>query len=652
MLRHQFQLWDEDTYESMQNFPLHYFDTSPVIYLPISSSTSEQFLVAIQADGVIFSVSPNLHKIQSRKELNDADEHCIVALSTVHKAELCVVVWDSTAQFYFAHFLKAEHYEFRVLGKAKLSAPDPALFLCGAAHLGSLLFIVWSDGTVQYYKSSNGEGMILVEAFKLTGLDFGAMGRTVKTEDLRSLSYGVSVCSTLNSDGIVCILGPEFETTKIKYILLDTRSSLIQESRVLDHSITVKAPLKMSPVVSKKGSFCLYLGETDFGEKTVKISPSTLATRVGIHHPSRKRKLNEEENNISLTKANQRESVILSQPTWIEYVSSSQSGSSNPLKISKKANLVQKGKECGSLMDQDLHVKVAGLMERLKSSIHASYHDPGLFEDALDVLQLQKSNGAILLVDFAGHVAEYIASVTKNWTHLHQMLELINLSTLESCPSLPGALLDAFEYGFFTQVMSNQQEMGTELLTSLLHRLFGKVTNPVEVIEQARMLSRMKTKLESEIAILEQTIGNKTDGVQIGALKWKILAFDGFNCSEILLHSLISQPLSQSSFQLIMRALDRQEIKQLMVYLSKWFKILLKEYSVPEKVTGMEVVCRIPVFQRVLDWLSTVLSFHMNVILAEEDLHSILTEIDELLKDFKTKTDEKGTNIELPSVCL
>ena len=628
-MSHRFHVWDAATVEDMVSFPLHRFDTPPIAFVPIHSSSGERFVVSVEADGNISCVSPRIHTIHSSVHLVDEDDskEAILSALAVHQAELCLVLWCAASYQYTAHFLRAQHAKMIPIGAAPLASPDPSSCLCGVAHLGAAVCAVWSEGDVHYYTPPKKAqaGLVLSRTYKLNGFDFLAMKRRAGTEDLRKLAGGLSVCSHLNVPGVICIMGPQSETLKLKYVVLDVAAGVVRESGILDPLCIVDAPLKMVPDFSTSGMFCLFVGEEQKGGvHRMKLTPTTLATRIGIK--SRKRKMSEttEMHDGDAAENTAEVDAILQHPEWSQHLNAPKARKKSRLTRRTLKKICRIGQEMNGKISPDVESfdkRMMKCVKNLHEALEVQQYRIDLADEVMHLLKEWKDSQTVLLLDIPGITSEWISTCSHNWTFLRDLFSIAPPRSLNSCPHLPTRLLEAHQFDLFAMLLANVEEIHSDQMSHLLPEVLHHSIKPQGLTAQANALDRIHASLRRTLEDVETMEDVPKDEYE--RLKWHIAAVQRFSMMEILLHSVVACPMDRSELQSPLEMLDRPQLRCIMLYLQKWFRILYAEMVAPSAIESVEGIRRLPSMQNIIDWLSTILTFHTATILSDTSLHQV-----------------------------
>lgn len=622
MQGHKFVVWDTEAFEAMKPFPLQQFDTPPVAFLRIGDANDDHFFVALEANGKASSLSPSVFQIHCVLNLVDDDiqEETILAGIAFHHKELCLVLWDATIGSYTAHFLKTCRTALTHIGKALLNAPDPSLVLCGLSHLGNALFVVWSDGSMQHYKPIEG-GLNLVRTYHLSGIDFLLMKSKEKTEDLRKLPYGVSVCLKLDTFGYICVVGPQTETANLKYVVLDVESGRLRDSGIVEGK-KVEGPIKIAKIPSKQSAFQLFVEREDRGTIQIEMERLTLATRIGSKALNRKRKLEEtmvKENDAE----NEIEDVLLVKPYWNKILSS---GKAKSLKGEDSAKLIKKirkrkRKTNGKVQPFDgLGQRISKLKSNISEAKENNAMDRTLISDAFETLKELKQSGNNVLLDLSGIVADYVGCHCQEWNVFRDILLMNPPRSLLFCPELPEALWNSCQYDIFSQMLSKLKEIQTDELLRLLEMTLSE-KDPERLIHQANALDRIHFNLETSLSCAQR---EESSMDILKSMRWKVYAVSGFDFNEILLHGIVAIPMISNLGSVLYR-LNSKHIKKLLTYLEKWFCIVESEFCSNEEIQFQDLECiyRLPLLNQTTEWITTLLSVHSNVLLRDASMHEV-----------------------------
>ena len=512
------------------------------------------------------------------------------------------------------------------IGAAPLASPDPSSCLCGVAHLGAAVCAVWSEGDVHYYTPSKKAqtGLVLSRTYKLNGFDFLAMKRRAGTEDLRKLAGGLSVCSHLNVPGLICIVGPQSETLKLKYVVLDVTAGVVRESGILDPLCIVDAPLKMVPDFSTSGAFCLFVGEEQKGGvHQMKLAATTLATRIGIK--SRKRKISETtEMQADAAKNTAELDATLQYPEWSQHLNAPKARKKSRLTRRALKKICRIGQEMNGKAMSDVESfdrRVMRCVKNLQEDLEMQQYRMNLADEVMHLLKEWKETRTVLLLDMPGIASEWSSTCGHNWTFLRDLFSIAPPRSLNSCPHLPTKLLEAHQFDLFAMLLANVEEIHSDQISHLLPEVLQHSTKSEGLAAQANALDRIHASVRH--ALKDAEVKDDVPKDTYERLKWHIVAVQRFSMMEILLHSIVACPMDRSELQSPLEMLNRPQLRCIMLYLQKWFRILYGEMVAPLAVESVEGIRRLPSMQNIVDWFSTILTFHTTTILSDTSLHQV-----------------------------
>lgn len=633
----KFLVQDARTLEIMKDFPLEKFRSNPVAYLPMEGGTGGGIAAAIYSDGSVASVKPTVFEVVDVDPENEEQEQFLAAGAATFEGELAVCVWDSTAQKYAVNFYKTKKYTFEKVGSAPLTPPNPEEILCGFAHAGGSLVCVWLSGNLQVYGPRVNK-LMLLQDYRLAGFDFKAMGNRSRTEDLRTLPLGISVCTRLGEKDLVLVAGPAQAKNGLKFVTIETRTGIMQAGGVLFEKEPIDAPVKILMVDFLFGRIRTVLGGKDLGESIVQVRANSFASRLGSlsMHPDRKRrKLNvsSEQSTYSPlrsymdqskgTNFNCRDKPPLSSfclPAWTQKLNNSKElteyiekrmGGSETRKGSAKTG---EQRICAQLDPESLESDVSDLMDTLTLSKPTVKS----VEQSLKLLAMCKYTQIVLIVDLVGMTAGAILKLENKWENLRKLLEISPLRSLRHCPTLLSEVVNASQFRLLDKIIVSLDTISGEELKTILQAIFGSTASTLGRIDHYDLES---SSVLADLKGAELSSGGDLQKC-IPYLQRRVACVDGFSPSELLLHSVLQGHADSLALSEAFKDLTPNEACQLFEYLGKWVKKQL--LLVPEvDHVGQPDTWSIPDRDNVVAWMSVLITCQMAAISRNQNLHKV-----------------------------
>eukprot|EP00803_Ostreobium_quekettii_P003013 evm.model.scf_1070.4 EVM.evm.TU.scf_1070.4 scf_1070:20330-23430(-) len=631
----------------------------PVALVPLCKSgsgtdTMQGLLVVVFESGRCAWLHPRLAKMQVVGKKTEEEERRLVAQISTHGQEMAIAIWESTRQRYAVKFAAVKQDSISEMGNLELRPPSSSAVLCGMSHLGSRLFVVWSDSSAQTYgPSKHSVGLELLQTHQLMGFDFTRMKRGSRTEDLRTLPLGVSVCMAIGERDLLVVAGPQVNSPGLRYIVFDSKFATVQSTgTVCEDKGMESGPIRLANLQGLQGRV-LVTGSGKVAAATFPIKPTTLASLVGsqsLQHGKRKRQASGEDeiDSQALAKLPALGSngsplpphTLLTLPKWaIPLTRPVENGytaveapvavpipqDSDLLRVTEadggKTNGFRKHTRVSELAGppavalnpmlgaghHKLHERTVGLLEHLLDG--SAKPDSEVVPSVIQLLQECRTNSVVLTVDLVGLTAAYCAKL-QDWTGLRELLASCPLRSLSECCSLPTTTAAAHQYGLLKLLLGHVDHFPNGEMAPLLTHLLSSASDDKAVESQFYNYERIRLSAEAAVHCAEEATGDGFPATLQDA-QTRVLGVEGFSPLEVTLHPLLCVPLDTTELADALSELSNAHAGMMLNYLERWLHKLVGLRRSDASLARQSKESGFPNLWQVAEWASCLLSVQL-----------------------------------------
>lgn len=594
------------------------------------------------------------------KKIQEEEEYQLVSQISANGEELATAVWESAGQRYVVRLLATKHGSLSELGKAELKPLNGDAVLCGMSHLGSKLFCVWSDSSVQIYGPSKGSGgLVLLHTHQLTGFDFKKMMKRSKAEDLRAVSLQASVCTALGEGSLVVIVGPQIRSPGLRYVVFDWKYGFVQSSgTVLEKEGFEFGSIQVAKLQRKQGQV-LITGTGKVAMAKFPIKATTMACIVGsqhLHRGSRKRKAEDDQEHdlhvssklpaLAACGSHLPSHTMLSLPHWaVPLTKSVENGYPNveapiALPVPRDSDLFKwtncdatKGngfRNPGSHSDVEDHTsrsvvlasdrenlvvesgckvydRVVAVLEKLAEA--SEKQNVEIVSGAVQLLEECRKKSVVVTVDLVGMTAWYCGKM-QDWEGLHELLAAQPLRSLSECPTLPSIVAADHRYGLLRKVLENVEHFPSGELAPLLEHLLSSTSDEGALVSQFNSYEHLRSSAEAAVNRAEAATGDGLPGL-LEEAESHVLGVEGFSPLEVALHPIVCTPLDSSELAVAFGMLSTFQVSILLKFLERWLCRLVHSRRSAAVLEGQSMCAALPNLRQIGEWIGCLVSVQL-----------------------------------------